>query len=161
MSKRKECLKKSVLYFSCWEYRENKNSDYKIIMSVGNKNDMFKFPFENKFGYRNKKGEYIPFNESIITDMYSISSIMRDYDNSDYVGFSFLYGGKITNEIPSYWVGDNVKYLTKDLSTFQKSKKEYLESCFFKKDNYHIRFISKRLQNLHYDLEKYCQVTET
>jgi hypothetical protein len=130
MSKRK----KEKKYFGCWFYRED-NSEPVTILSLHNKyGDMFNFPYEQKFGERNKRGEFCPNNDSIVMDMFGMNSFGKqphygilylntpekviEYCNeqSKLTGFSFHYGGKIDGEIPSYWEGGNIKILTKNIS---------------------------------------------
>jgi len=84
-------------YFGIWEYREDESSDYGIIMNICNKDKMFKFHKKN-----------------IPCDTFGISS----YNNENFIGCQFLFGGKIINEIPSYWIGDDVKTLTKRIDEF-------------------------------------------
>jgi hypothetical protein len=104
-------------YFSCWEYREDKTSEYKTILSLFDDYEaMFlSFPYENKFGHRGKDLSFIPNNSEIQVDGFGFLSFGRTECGRDYVGFTFLYGGMITRKIPSYWEGDKVKVLTKKL----------------------------------------------
>ena len=146
-------------YFGCWEYRENQNSDYKIIMTVGNEKNMFRFPYENQFGYRDKNNEFTLFDNSTVTDMFGVYSTTKDIFGDDFVGFSCIYGGKIIGEIPSYWKGDNIKSLTKNLNEFPKSKKVYI-NCLVN-DRTGERINPDKLYRLRFNLEKYCQITES
>ena len=124
--------KNEKTYFGCWFYRED-NSKPVTILSLHKKyDDMFHFCYEDKFGHRDKKGEFIPNNDSIITCMFGVYSFgklphygllmskdsIENYckEQSKLTGFSFHYGGRIIGKIPSYWEGDDIKVLTKNLS---------------------------------------------
>jgi len=151
-------------YFSCWEYRENGNDDFKIILYETSKKKMFRFPYENMFCYKDKNNKLNPLNESIVIDMFGryphereIAAIKGYSFNQNYVGFSFLAGGKIIAEIPSYWVGKKVKLLTKDLSSFPKSNKPCLTGLISREGI----FSADRIRRLFFDLEKYCIINET
>jgi hypothetical protein len=104
--------KTETQYFGVWEYRENENTGYKIIMSIlKNQNRMFDFPLINQFGYIDiKTNLFIPKNDSIKTDMFGIITLDRIEYNIDYTGFSFLFGGYLTDTVSDNWIGDtNIK----------------------------------------------------
>jgi hypothetical protein len=150
--------KKIQKYSSCWEYRENETCDYKIIMTVGNEKNMFLFPFENQIGYRDKNKEFKTFDENTVTDMFGYHSSMKDVNGVDFVGFSYIYGGKVIGEIPSYWNGDKIKFLTKELNSFPKAEKIFLNLLI---DDDNRICIPEKLHNLRFDMEKYCQIKES
>jgi hypothetical protein len=104
----------SKKYFGCFEYRKDKDSEYQIIISLCNRYDkMFKFPIKN-----------IPCDPFGI---YSQFNCFVDVKEENFVGCNFLYGGEVTGEIPSYWVGDKIKVLSKNVSEFPiPSFKEYM-----------------------------------
>jgi len=130
MSNKKKSVKR---YFGCWCYREE-NCEPVVILSLHKKlGDMFIFPLENKFGYRDKKGNFIPNNNSIISCMFGFYSFgrlphsgllidtkqdLKNYcrEQSKLIGYSFYYGGIITDKISEHWVGKDIKILSKDLS---------------------------------------------
>lgn len=129
--------KKEKKYFGCWYYREDNNEPVVILSLHRKKSDMFKFPYEDRFGFRDNDGNYILNNENIISSMYgfysfgklphngllNISSIKKYCkEQSKLIGFSFHYGGIITGEIPKHWIGNDVKVLTRDFSGLELRK---------------------------------------
>ena len=143
---RKRSINQTNKYFSCWEYRENEIGDYKVILSLCKHKNLFRFPFEEYFGYRKKNGEFI-FNDksmsekNCVSSMFGITRLNRIKKNIDYTGFCFLFGGQISGEISSNWTGEgNVK---------DWKGEEIIISPFF------------GMGNLREDLETFCVIRES
>ena len=123
--------KENEQYFGCWMYREKADDSIKTILSLSNnESDILKFPYESKFGKR-VKGKLKLFNKLAFVDMFGAASFSFNNGANPGIGYSFMYGGKIIDDIPSYWVGGDIKEP------------------------------SKNIDDLRSDLEKFCYFTET
>ena len=141
---RKGSINNSNKYFSCWEYRENVNSDYKIILSVCNEKMKFRFPYENIFGYRDMENKFFFYDDSIEKTielrMFGLFTLERIINQIDYIGFSYLFGGEINGQVSPNWIDNGTIKLWKG--------GEITLSPFFGQGN------------LRKDLETFCQITD-
>ena len=116
--------KNTKKWFGCWFYREKIDKEPTIILSLHKKHDdidefpYYDIPLELFFIFDFSRVMFIPVI-SQRSDYPDFDTDIIEY-KKNHTGYFFMFGGKITGEIPEYWVGDDIKVLTKDLSSMEE-----------------------------------------